>query len=189
MEETKEYTFSKTEKRKELLSLRASVTDKIVKARAATDNILPLLSGNVMVYIPIGSELSTLPLITALNDISGVTLFAPHTAGDIITPKKLISVGTADRYGNMPIDCYGDCGKIDICVTPLLGIDGKGYRLGYGKGCYDRFFAGFTGVKIGFCFSEQFTEFAHSAHDVPLDVCVTEKNVIYFSHASDCGKV
>lgn len=29
--------------------------------------------------------------------------------------------------------------KIDIVLTPLLGLDEKGYRVGYGKGFYDRF--------------------------------------------------
>lgn len=189
MEETKEYMYSKDSVRKVLLSRRTAITDKPGKTLAATDNVLPLLKGNVMVYIPIGSELSTLPLIDALKNNKNVVLFAPYTKEGIITPKKIISVGAADRYGNMSSDCYGEIDKIDICVTPLLGIDKNGYRLGYGKGCYDRFFVGFTGTKIGFCFSEQFTEFNHSEFDVPLDVCVTEKNVVYFSHASDCGKI
>lgn len=31
--------------------------------------------------------------------------------------------------------------KIDLVITPLLAFDHKGYRVGYGKGFYDRFFA------------------------------------------------
>ena len=30
---------------------------------------------------------------------------------------------------------------LDIVITPLLAFDPHGYRVGYGKGFYDRFFA------------------------------------------------
>ncbi|MGY8855544.1 MAG: 5-formyltetrahydrofolate cyclo-ligase [Burkholderiales bacterium] len=30
--------------------------------------------------------------------------------------------------------------NIDLVITPLLAFDTKGYRVGYGKGFYDRFF-------------------------------------------------
>ena len=29
--------------------------------------------------------------------------------------------------------------EIDMVIIPLLSFDKKGYRVGYGKGCYDRF--------------------------------------------------
>lgn len=190
MEETKEFTYSKADARTLLLKRRAGVSDRLDKATAAMENVLPLLGGNVMVYVPIGSEISTLPLIEALIKRNDVTVFAPYTSDSMITPKRLLQVEAADRYGNLPVDCYGEIAEsIDACVTPLLGVDSCGYRLGYGKGCYDRFFRGKNIKKIGFCFSEQFIDFTHSFFDVPLDVCVTEKNVIYFDHASDCGKI
>lgn len=40
-----------------------------------------------------------------------------------------------------------------ICIVPGLAFDLDGYRLGYGKGYYDRFLSGYTGgEKIGVCY-------------------------------------
>lgn len=34
-----------------------------------------------------------------------------------------------------------ESGSIDIVLVPLLAVDGRGHRVGYGKGFYDRFLA------------------------------------------------
>lgn len=41
-----------------------------------------------------------------------------------------------------------------LCLVPALCYDWKGYRLGYGKGYYDRFLARFGGRMIGICYHE-----------------------------------
>ena len=41
-----------------------------------------------------------------------------------------------------------------LCLVPALCYDWRGYRLGYGKGYYDRFLAGFGGHMIGVCYSD-----------------------------------
>ncbi|MFA6948642.1 MAG: 5-formyltetrahydrofolate cyclo-ligase, partial [Eubacteriales bacterium] len=40
--------------------------------------------------------------------------------------------------------------KNAACIIPALVYDRSGYRLGYGKGYYDRYLTAFTGVKTGF---------------------------------------
>lgn len=48
---------------------------------------------------------------------------------------------------------------IDCMIVPLLAYDQKKYRVGYGKGFYDRYFAGrYQGYKIGLAFSFQYVE-------------------------------
>ena len=65
-----------------------------------------------------------------------------------------------------------------ICVIPCLSYDGEGYRLGYGKGYYDRFLPSFDGIKIGLCYSEfKSTRLPKGKYDVKLDVIITEKGV------------
>ena len=196
MDERKGYIFDqKNALRKRMLAVRKSVTDKTEKSRAVCDAIIPMLRGNCLVYVSIGSELRTDKLIADMLGMQNICVYAPYTVDGIIYPRKAIKLGIPDRYGNMPRDCYdfGDTEKyvrpaIDVCVTPLVAFNGDGYRLGYGKGCYDRYFSSAENMlKVGVAFSEQFCEFSHEDCDVPLDCCITERGVIYFSHENNIG--
>ena len=40
-----------------------------------------------------------------------------------------------------------------LCIVPGLSFDAEGYRLGYGKGYYDRFLSKFQGDTVGLCYS------------------------------------
>lgn len=65
-----------------------------------------------------------------------------------------------------------------LCVVPGLGFDSGGYRLGYGKGYYDRFLSGFAGVAVGLCYSACTRwSLPHGYYDRPVDIVVTEKYV------------
>ncbi|MDE7464174.1 MAG: 5-formyltetrahydrofolate cyclo-ligase [Clostridiales bacterium] len=184
MDERKEY-ICKARVRSELRDRRAHIADKPALSKMATEHILPLLRGNVLVYASIADELCTTDLINALFSRADVQVFAPFTVNGIIMPRRLIKLGKADRLGNLADECYSKENdsevKIDVCVTPLLGFDSDGYRLGYGKGCYDRFFVEHDTFKMGLAFDAQRAEFSHEAHDIPLDCCVTESGVIYFN--------
>lgn len=144
---------------------------------------MPLLCGNVMIYVAIGSEMPTDALIKRLLADPTVSVYVPHTDDSMrITPRRLRSVGCADKLGNLDETHLfpPDGVDIDCCVTPLLAFAADGSRLGYGKGCYDRFFASSAARRIGLAFDAQSADFIAEAHDVPLDCCVTETKVIYF---------
>lgn len=73
------------------------------------------------------------------------------------------------------------CKRIDefvdpMCVVPGLSFDSKGYRLGFGKGFYDRFLAGFKGITIGLCCDSCMTvgELPHDGYDIAVDFVATE---------------
>jgi len=69
------------------------------------------------------------------------------------------------------------------CIIPGLMFDSEGYRLGYGKGYYDRFLSKFSGVKIGVCFEKCFIEkLPHGFYDVAADVVVTEERALYINN-------
>ena len=72
--------------------------------------------------------------------------------------------------------------EIDIVITPLLAFDEKGYRVGYGKGFYDKFFTSCRGdvIKIGLSFFGAEPVIEANAHDIPLDYCVTPQRVYTF---------
>lgn len=63
-----------------------------------------------------------------------------------------------------------------LCVVPGLCFDLGHYRIGFGKGYYDRFLRRFNGVTAGICFSKYIVkELPRGAHDMSTDILVTEK--------------
>ncbi len=65
--------------------------------------------------------------------------------------------------------------KVKAIIVPGLAFDMDNYRLGYGKGCYDKLLAGLDNVmKIGVTFDECLTEkLPHTENDVPVDIVLT----------------
>ncbi|MBQ4051957.1 MAG: 5-formyltetrahydrofolate cyclo-ligase [Oscillospiraceae bacterium] len=71
-----------------------------------------------------------------------------------------------------------------VCILPGLGFDLEGYRLGYGKGYYDRFLSRYTGKNVGVCYNICMkTLLPHGRYDKMVDVLVTEKFVKRFASA------
>lgn len=69
-----------------------------------------------------------------------------------------------------------------LCIVPGLSFDGKGFRLGFGKGYYDRFLSKFGGVCIGMCYDADFTQTLPSDNfDRSVDMLVTETTVHEFN--------
>lgn len=65
-----------------------------------------------------------------------------------------------------------------ICIVPALAFDPDGYRIGYGKGYYDRFLAQFRGVKVGLIPSQfVLPRLPHGRYDMAVDVIITEDGV------------
>lgn len=76
-------------------------------------------------------------------------------------------------------------GDIDMVVTPALGFDKKGNRLGRGGSYYDRFFANaeLKAARCGFAFAEQLVDsIPVTDHDEPVDILVTDEEIIYLDH-------
>jgi 5-formyltetrahydrofolate cyclo-ligase len=72
---------------------------------------------------------------------------------------------------------------IDMILVPLLAFDKKGYRVGYGKGFYDKYLADCRKncIKAGFSYFDPVDEIADKDDfDVPLDLCITPQSVYVF---------
>lgn len=73
-----------------------------------------------------------------------------------------------------------------LCIVPGLMFDMEGYRLGYGKGYYDRFLSAYYASLsfqeddgneiVGLCYCSMVkNELQHGRYDVPVRLLVTEK--------------
>ncbi len=74
-------------------------------------------------------------------------------------------------------------GEIDMILVPLLAFDKKGYRVGYGKGFYDKFLPECRKgcIKVGFSYFDPVDEITDKADfDVPLELCITPQSVYVF---------
>ncbi len=72
---------------------------------------------------------------------------------------------------------------IDIVFVPLLICDMQGFRVGFGKGFYDRYLANCREdvVKIGFSYFEPVDQIADTTQfDVPLTYCITPEQIYEF---------
>ncbi len=67
--------------------------------------------------------------------------------------------------------------ELELLLVPGVAFDRRGFRLGYGRGFYDRFLAGscFTGTKVGFAYDFQLLDcLPVERHDQPVDLLVTD---------------
>jgi 5-formyltetrahydrofolate cyclo-ligase len=73
--------------------------------------------------------------------------------------------------------------EIDLVIVPLLGIDKNGYRVGYGKGFYDKYLASCRPdcIKLGLSYFEPIESIGDcNEFDVPLNLCITPQNTYVF---------
>ncbi|MGH7571005.1 MAG: 5-formyltetrahydrofolate cyclo-ligase [Gemmatimonadota bacterium] len=76
-----------------------------------------------------------------------------------------------------------DPGAIELVVVPGVGFDGRGRRIGFGAGYYDRFLAATDALRMGLAFSLQLVpRIPQGPDDETVDWIVTETEVI------DCSR-
>ena len=139
--------------------------------------------GSVMLYLNMRSEVETTRLLEGLRN-SGKQVCAPvaDTEHLELIPRRIQSLKTEfvrHPYGMLepseacplfPIQ------HLQLIVVPGIAFDRKGYRLGYGKGFYDRFLMKCPhAVAIGLAYQVQLVEDTFpQAWDVPVQHIFTE---------------
>ncbi|MEJ7611884.1 MAG: 5-formyltetrahydrofolate cyclo-ligase [Ferruginibacter sp.] len=71
---------------------------------------------------------------------------------------------------------------VELMIVPLLAFDSKGYRVGYGKGYYDKFISECRPgtMKIGFSFFDAEIIDDVNSFDQKLDFCITPERIYQF---------
>ena len=185
--------------RQKLKEIRAGVLDKETKDKLICDRLFELLdnqfknANSVFVYEHMGSEVATDGIINTAKD-KGFNIYIPQVDKDFNMQMIL-----AHAKNNFPLEerCRAATGWDSqtqakakplncVAIVPLLGFNAKLHRIGYGKGCYDKFFAlNPNFVKIGIAYSEQLCDFKPDIHDVPLDYVVTDKLLYSYTNESN----
>ncbi len=133
----------------------------------------------IFCYISFGTEIDTSCIIDYIL-ASGKKLVVPKCttdSGDMIA----VEIKSRDElrdgmYGIMEPILDTPCEKknIDLAIIPALAFDKSGFRLGYGKGYYDRFLADTNIKTIGICHKELLvSELPHNEFDISVDKVIT----------------
>lgn len=72
---------------------------------------------------------------------------------------------------------------LDIVFVPLLALDRQGFRVGYGKGYYDRFLAKCREdvIAVGFSYFDPIDNIEDADQfDIPLNYCITPQQLYEF---------
>jgi 5-formyltetrahydrofolate cyclo-ligase len=107
-------------------------------------------------------------------------IYLPSIEGDDIVIRQYkseqdLKVG---KYGILePVGAVLDNPEeINLVIVPGRAFDIRGYRLGRGKGYYDRLLTKMRAIKIGVCFDCQYIfRVPAEEHDIPMDYVVCRK--------------
>ncbi|SEN22358.1 5-formyltetrahydrofolate cyclo-ligase [Sphingomonas gellani] len=133
-------------------------------------------------YHPVGGEADPAALVAAARD-AGCAMALPHVI-DRETPLRFLQWDggalSAGPFGLSQPASIAQEVPPDIILTPLVGFDRRGNRLGQGAGHYDRAFAAYPAAwRIGIALSVQEVEaLTPDPWDVPLHAVATEKEWI-----------
>lgn len=122
-------------------------------------------NANIGLYLDDFGELPTTPIIKLCQQYN-LTPYLPitkqHQALSFApcfyelnkTPLKRHALGMKEPITKHTIKLN----QLDCIICPLVAVDKLGNRLGMGGGFYDRTFANFRGLKVGWCYDFQITE-------------------------------
>lgn len=180
---TKESIRMEALRRRDSLSDEERATKSLVICETIMEHELFLDARGVHVYLPVRTEVDIKPLISVAWEMGkevGLMRVQPDGGNEQFS----ISAETEYRRGVMgvlePIDAPPfDMNECDVVVVPLVAVDERGNRIGYGKGYYDQFLSQYPRPTIGAAFDVQvFPELPIEGFDITLDNVVTESRLI-----------
>lgn len=176
--------------RRESMRRRDNLDEHVWRSATICSQVLALpaymVARTIHCYVPMRSEVDTRPLIAdALARGKGVIVPVVVPGADALAHAWLESF-SADALEPGSFGTFNprhgrsaNSGDWDVTIVPLLAFDRRGYRLGYGKGYYDRLLAADPAGTIGVAFAmQEVRTLPTEAHDIALDWIVTEREVI-----------
>ncbi len=190
--------------RSDILKKRKNVSrDLVISAeRSIEENLLPFVDNmekslnrklGIMSYMSVNGEFPTHSLNKTLIS-SGHRLMLPYTDPEfIIHPyyARSLNALTVSKYGIPepdPATSEGPSSPPDLVIMPGVAFDTSGSRIGFGKGCYDRFLSALPSlygssrkpVLAALAYSFQVLDRIPSdPHDIPCSVIFTEQGIVY----------
>jgi len=155
-------------------------------AAALMDLDLARRAKRIALYAALPYELPTRPLFDAVVERNGAALL-PRTVKplglEFFAVERWADLRPGD-FGVLEPPTEGGCVRLlpgDLVVVPGVAFDAAGFRLGHGKGYYDRAFAielGDSPTLVGFGYEFQIVDAVpHDERDRRMDAIVTDRKV------------
>lgn len=141
----------------------------------------------ILLYAPIKSEIDVMPIVSLALE-RGKRVAFPRCNMEERTMKfhfieslddlEIGAYGIREPKEHMPTYDPEETKGVAICFVPGLAFDAYGYRLGYGKGYYDKFMNVFHGSTIGVAYTSQILHaLPKGKFDKHCDALITEKGI------------
>ena len=167
-------------RRKELSSFVKDKLDISVYNNLVSNEIYKNAKG-ILVYFSGKTEVDTKRIIeNALK--SGKDIGIPKCSADSNEMTFCLIYGFDDlENGAYSVSEPRDyCEKINdfesfVCIVPALCFDENGYRIGFGKGFYDRFLSENKIKTIGLCYKDFiYKDIPRDEFDIPVDIVISD---------------
>ncbi len=137
------------------------------------------------------NEVNTWPIIEEIRKKDGPLIVVSKSDLENITLQSFIL--EEDHQSQLKDNAWGiseprtgeevNPNELDLILVPLIIFDRQGYRIGYGKGFYDKFLAQCRkdAIKVGLSVFEPVNKIEDiEKFDIPLDYCVTPVKLYQF---------
>jgi len=178
--------MDKKELRKKYTKIRNNIENREEKDNKILENLKKLEiyknTKSVFIFISYKSEVNTKEIIKMIKK-DGKKLLVPLVKGPEMIAVEIDSIDDLkpNKMGILEPLTGESVTDIDLTLTPGLAFDKKGYRLGYGGGYYDKFFAKVDTVRMGIGYSDQkVDEVVHEDYDKALDYLLTDEGLVEF---------
>lgn len=138
---------------------------------------------SIFVYVGFGSEIGTENFIKKYIDKKKI--FVPKIVN------KEMKVAHINKWSDLSPGHFNVLepktnnfysGKIDLVITPSIVFSKDGYRLGYGKGYYDKYFSSSDYmISVGLSYDKLLKDSVpKEEHDKRVDCIITEKEILVY---------
>ena len=169
--------------RKKYLNIRHNIVNKDKKTYCIINKLMSLdefKRANIIgIYYSKEDEVNTIDFIDYLIN-SGKTVCIPKVIDS--SNMEFYEIKDKNNLEKSSLNIYEPTSSnkiepkdIDLIIVPGVVFSKTLYRIGYGKGYYDRYLIKTNAYKVGFSFSETLVdELPHSEFDVKMDIVITD---------------